>query len=396
MPLRTRVRALIAATTTALAVAALAGGSLGTAVAAGDPQQQGEQGQTSGAGGALIEVPYQGGIDASPNASWRIADCDAVRGAFSDALDGVNDEVLRLEDCAPDGLSVRSDLYDPEQPALSVPVELSDGTVTAVLHYRVVLAPPEPPSFNAKTINYDFPLAAGSRALLPISELGLACGTCGGGVQLRIGSVSPEGARATASSTHLIVTPSGNAPQTVTVELSAADDTGQWSQPMALSLRFSAPAAEPVVAANVISAIDGQHRIDLAELVTGADDWSVIACGDAMHGRVVCGRDGTIDYIPDRGATADAGDRVLDQFSYHLATPDGAQDSGSVTLVAAGGGLERRPVSSVGTSDGDGVTKTLVVPAAPVPDEQTTTSSRFDAFIGVLNGDSPSTGRTSR
>ncbi|MGO3884939.1 MAG: hypothetical protein ACTJHU_01460 [Mycetocola sp.] len=349
-----------------------------------------------GPGGALIEVPYLGSIASTPAASWSFDNCGEIREDFASAADGVNDEVLRITDCSADSLTIASDLYDAEQPELSLPITLTDGALSTRLHYRVRLAPPEPPSFSQKEISYNHPVSAGSRALIPLSELGLGCATCGDGVQLRVDEVAPAGASATASATHLIVTPGSNGAQTVAVTLAAADDSGLWSEPLSLTVRFVERGDQQILAAHVIrTAADGRTSVTLDDLVTSDSEWSVIGCGTAMHGLVVCGRDGTIDYIPDIDAPVSAGDRVIDQFSYHLATDAGEQDSGSITLVAPGGTLAQRTVAaSTGAANSEGITRTLVVPADPPP--ATTQTGRFDAFVRVLDGDRTDQQRTGR
>ncbi|MGO2660671.1 hypothetical protein [Mycetocola reblochoni] len=397
---RTAPRPLLAALalTAAFAVAASAPSAVPAFAAGGEDSAGAEQPAPSGPGGALIDVPYRGSAEVAPAASWRFDDCAAMERAFASAAVDVNDEVLRLTACAPDGITVVSDLYDPDQPELSLPVSVTDGDVGMVLHYRVRLAPPEPPAFAVDALAYDHPIAAGSRALVPVSDLGLGCATCDGGVRLRVDEVSPEGAAASASATHLVVVPSGTGRETVTVRLSAADDSEQWSEPLTLAVRFVPEGDDPVQAAHVVRVLDGTSaRVQLGDLVGSEGEWSLIGCGDAMHGRVVCGRDGTIDYVPDAGAATGGGDRVLDQFSYHVATPGGDQDSGSVTLVAPGGTLAQRPVASTGAADDAGVARTLVVPADPPDDDAAARQpSRFDAVLGVLDADRTDTRRTAR
>lgn len=341
----------------------LSGASLpGTASAAsGGPAEP--------SGVTVVDVPYLSEIDVSPAEGWTIADCGAV---VAPAGIGIT--------CEPTTLTFSAAAFDPEFERQDVPVALTTGTTTLTVVYRVGLAPPEPPTVESRA--YPTPFAQGSRVLIPFSDLGIVCTLCGaeGGPRLIAGTVSPASAgRLSVTSTHLVMAASPDFTGDAELTVRAVDDVGQESTPATLTISLYATGPSALVAMHTVVSLDrdGTTDVDLASLVAtnGDDDPVITGCGAAVLGAVVCRDDGTAEF---RSSGA-----PVDQFSFSVATKDGEQALGSVTLVS--GALATAPLP--GPVDTRGSTETAsVVPArVPVEDTPEAETSPFDPLIRLLD-----------
>lgn len=304
-------------------------------------------------GSNVVRIPYLGEIGVKPATSWRFADCPAIQAATP-----------LVVSCAPDTLVARAPVFDAEAEPARVPVLIADGTRSVTVDYLFVLEPPPEPELD--DLDYPYPFTSGSRALVPVSDLGISCGLCAetGSVRLQVGTPSPRRAGvAGVTPTHVVFAARSGFVGDVEIPVRARDDVGQRSTAATLTLRFSLPGADPLVAPHlIIDSADAAEPMDLLAAVLGPDA-ELVGCGAPAAGSVLCRPDGTAVFQAAESAVGAA-----DQFAFHVATPNGDLATGSVTILR--GGIEAPPALEPGaapTSRAD--TAALVVPALPPPAE---------------------------
>ncbi|MGW9112065.1 Ig-like domain-containing protein [Microbacterium sp. NPDC055683] len=268
-----------------------------------------------------VAVPYLDEKAVSLPQGWTITDCAPITAASP-----------LVVACAADGFLLRADSYDPDYGQDVVPVPMTNGRTTTTMEYVVTLEAPEQPT--VADLSYAHPVAAGGAMLLPLSDLDAACLVCGGGARLEVFSVSPSAAaEVTATETHLIVRPRASFDGPLEVTIRVADEFGTWSEPATIAIPVYRADSAPVAQAVRLPLPTDTTAIDLAALVQTTVDGpvSLVGCGEALHGVVACGADGTARYTPRPGVSAD-------QFSFHVAQ-GGAQATGSVTFVGSDTGI---------------------------------------------------------
>ncbi|NIJ05423.1 hypothetical protein [Frigoribacterium faeni] len=281
----------------------------------------------------LVVIPFGDEGEVTMADGWSVADCDAVSPP----------EGTRL-DCEPSRLTLTADEYDPDAGTVVMPVELRSGAARMTVTYRVEQAPPTPPA--ADELVYDHPFDSGAAALLPLADLLVRCDGCeGAGAGLQVRGVSPEGAAvARATPSHLAVQSAPGFVGDAVVSYRLRDAEGQWSETTSLTVAFTAPpagatGAEPLraLAVTVALADEGDTVVDLGSLAFAgrsgddADAPALLGCGVPAAGTVRCSGDEAV-YTPPVGTDDDPAPDV-DQFAFHVATPDGRQATGSVTVV---------------------------------------------------------------
>ena len=332
----------------------------------------------------LVVIPFGDEGEVTMADGWSVADCDAVSPP----------EGTRL-DCEPSRLTLTADEYDPDAGTVVMPVELRSGAARMTVSYRVEQAPPTPPA--ADELVYDHPFDSGAAALVPLADLLVRCDGCeGAGAGLQVRGVSPEGAAvARATPSHLAVQSAPGFVGDAVVSYRLRDAEGQWSEATSLTVAFTAPpagatGAEPLraLAVTVALADEGDTVVDLGALAFAgrsgddADAPALLGCGVPAAGTVRCSGDEAV-YTPPVGTDDDPAPDV-DQFAFHVATPDGRQATGSVTVVrprtdaaeALPVGLARvAPVPGTrDAADGDAAVDAPVVrglvPALPADDDE--------------------------
>ncbi|MGH3705736.1 MAG: Ig-like domain-containing protein [Agromyces sp.] len=317
---------------------------------------------------ASVAVPYLGSTSIEPAPGWQITDCAAPLAATPLATA-----------CEPMKLTLTATAFDPEAAAVVVPVPQSNGATSVVFHYTVTLAPPEAPTVTPGRTG--FPVAAGSTVLLPLSDLGIECVVCSDGGSVDVVGVEPRSAgTAAATGTHVVFRPSAAFTGDAGITLRFADDFGAWSASTEVEVPVYRPATM-LVATSAYLANDGtEQAIDLGELVFGpeAGDIHFIGCGAALHGTVACRPDGTASYVPS--------DASVDQFSYHVASSNGEQATGSVTLVGPGASLpDSGLVPASARRDGDDGVASMIVPRVPSETEASGRAGIFSPLIETLD-----------
>ncbi|TDT63838.1 hypothetical protein [Frigoribacterium sp. PhB116] len=394
--LRAAVLAVVVATA---ASSALLTGTAGSALAAAPGSSAASPGSTAAPGEAevpadpgLVSIPFGDEAEVPMAEGWSVADCTAV----------VPPAGVELG-CEPNRLTLSVDEYDPDAGTAVMPVELRTGPTRVTVSYRVEQAPPTPPA--APELVYDHPFDSGAVALVPLSDLLVRCDGCEGvGARLQVRDVSPEGAAvARATPSHLAVQSAPGFVGDAVVSYRLRDAQDQWSETTSLTVAFTAPPAGATgagtsvagatgagplqaLAVTVPLAEQGDTVVDLGALTfagpTGGGDAAdaphLLGCGAPAAGTVRCSGDEAVWTPPastdDDPTTDDDPAPDVDQFAFHVATPDGRQATGSVTLVRAGSdaaealpvGLARvAPVPDRG--DDDAAVRTLV-PALPADD----------------------------
>lgn len=320
-----------------------------------------------------VEVPYLGSTTIEPAAGWRISDCGPPEQASP-----------LVTACDAEHIVLTAEAYDPEAGAIPLPVPQTNGGTSMVFRYVVRLAPPETPV--ARDIRFGYPVAAGSTVMIPISVLDIECAVCKEGGRLDVVGVEPAGAgTAGATSTHLVFRPSASYAGLAGVGLRFADDFGTWSPEATVEIPVYRPEGV-LVAMNVFVAADGESQtIDLNELAfdVGGAEISLLGCGAPIHGSVVCRPDGIAEFRS-RGA-------AVDQFDFHVASSEGEQASGSVTVVGDGAELPVSgpvPATTIDADDDDGDDAGVVsaiVPRVPVESDSTERVGVFAPLIRTLD-----------
>jgi hypothetical protein len=328
------------------------------------------------AGPTDVAVPYLGTATIEPAEGWQIVDC-AGPAAVSPLVVA----------CEADRIELAATSFDPEAGATTIPVALTNGRTTMTFEYVVTTEPPEAPTVAATRTAA--PAAAGSVVMVPISDLGVECAVCESGGALEVVEVRPAGAgTAVATSTHAVFRPSSGFSGEAEVVVRFVDDYGTASLAASHLVPVYRPGPAALLALSVFAPLDpsGTTAIDLASLVfpTGAGEVRFLGCGAAVHGTVVCAADGTAEYTP-------LGKAAVDQFSFQVASADGEQATGSVTLVADGAsGADGAvlpttgPAPASGADDGEPVAS-AIVPVRPVEDGDDGREGAFAALIGILN-----------
>ncbi|MBM7829567.1 hypothetical protein JOE59_000272 [Agromyces cerinus] len=322
-----------------------------SAVPAAAAYAEGDGGADAAASGAAsgptsIAVPYLGSASIEPGEGWQITDCAGPRAASP-----------LVVACEPAKITLSAPSFDPEAPVTIVPVPLSNGRTSIVVDYSVSLAPPEAPTVAGGEVGH--PVAAGSTALLPLSDLGIACAVCAEGGALDVVEVLPaEAGSAASNGTHLVFRPSAGFTGDAELVVRYADDYGAWSADASIVVPVYAPSATLIASSITTPLGDGPQTVDLMPLVFrfgGDADITLVGCGSTIHGSVVCAPDGTAVYAPS-GAS-------VDQFSYHVVSTDGEHATGSVTFVPDAAGQAFVPASAIGADDG---VPSKIVPRVPV------------------------------
>ena len=281
----------------------------------------------------LVSIPFGDEAEVTMADGWSVADCATV----------VPPEGTQLV-CEPTRLTLTADEYDADAGTVVMPVELRSGAARMTVSYRVEQAPPTPPA--ADELVYDHPFDSGAAALVPLADLLVRCDGCeGAGARLQVRGVSPEGAAvARATPSHLAVQSAPGFVGDAVVSYRLRDAEGQWSETTSLTVAFTAPPAGAgdapplqALAVTVPVAEQGDTVVDLGALTSGgstadaADAPALLGCGLPAAGTVRCSGTEAV-YTPPAG-TDDEPAPDVDQFSFHVATPDGRQATGSVTVV---------------------------------------------------------------
>ena len=289
---------------------------------------------------ALVAVPFRAEAEVAMADGWAVADCGNVAAPTDFAVA-----------CEPARLTITAPIYDPDRGTSLMPVLLANGPVTMAVTYRLTMAPPTPPS--ADELTYDYPAQVGDAVLLPLSDLGVRCDGCAStGPALEITGVSPsDAAVARVTPTHLVVQGAPQFVGDVTVSYRLRDGYGQSSETTSATIVFTRPAPggdDGLVALAVAApfATEGPTTVDLSALFFAEGDVALLGCGPAVTGSVECAG-GTATYQP-LPPVAGREPSDVDQFSFHVTTPDGRQATGSVTLVR-GGAAERLPAGPIAT-----------------------------------------------
>ncbi|WP_423921798.1 hypothetical protein ACPEEZ_01480 [Frigoribacterium sp. 2-23] len=404
--MRRSVRAVVTGLVvlTCASFALVAGAAAPAALAAGsdsgtDPGSDGATATDTAppADSTLVAVPFRAEAEVAMADGWTVADCGNVAAPTDFAVA-----------CEPSRLTVTAPVYDPDRGTSLMPVLLANGPVTMVVTYRLSMAPPTPPS--AAELTYDYPAQVGDAVLLPLSDLGVRCDGCAStGPGIEVTGVSPaSSAVARVTSTHLVVQGAPGFVGDVTVSYRLRDGFGQTSETTSATIAFTRPAPggedsgrDGLVALAVAApfAAEGPTTVDLSALTFAEGDVTLLGCGPAVTGSVECAG-GTATYQP-LPPVAGREPSDVDQFSFHVTTPDGRQATGSVTLVRgdAADTLKTGPLASSAAdpADGDGddadrdrdraFVRTLV-PTLPADDEDAPdapVTGLFSPLISVLD-----------
>ena len=322
------------------------------------------------AGPTDVAVPYLGTATIEPSEGWQIVDCAGPTAASP-----------LVVACDADRVELAATSYDPEAGATTIPVALTNGRTTMTFEYVVTTEPPEAPTVAATRTAA--PAAAGSVVMVPISDLGVECAVCENGGALEVVAVRPAGAgTAVATSTHAVFRPASGFSGEAEVVVRFIDDYGTASLEASYVVPVYRPGPAALIALGVFAPLDpsGGTALDLDPLVfpTRGDEVRFLGCGAAVHGTVVCAADGTAEYTPLAGA-------AVDQFSFQVASADGEQATGSVTLVGDGAGLPTTgPAPASGAYDG-GPVASVIVPVRPVEQDGDEREGAFAALIGTMD-----------
>lgn len=359
-----------------LAVFAAPVASLPSAVAAAVPGAADEP--TTG----TVEVPYRGEVELPPARGWSYADCEGTLAASP-----------LVTACAEDGVTLAAPDYDPDLGTVRVPVTLQRGTTTLALDQLATLGPPPAPTVASGDVGV--PVAAGSRLLLPVSDLGVECAACGEGARLEAVGVEPASAgRLTATPTHLVFAAAPGVTGEATLGVRVVDAVGTRGETAELTVTTVEPASRLVALHVHAEATAEGVELELGDLVaSSAGDVAFLGCGAAVTGTVRCAGDGRATWTPAVGASTLPGRDGApdDQFSFHVTDASGDQVVGSVTLTgppAESGVLDGSLVSPAGSAR---AALGVGVAAPPVASTQVggETAGLFDPLRAVLDRADP-------
>lgn len=272
-------------------------------------------------GPSVVEVPYLGTLDVQPAEGWQFGDCAPLVAATP-----------LVTACSPAAFTVAAPAFDPAAPPVRVSVPLVNGETRLTVDYIIRLAPPAEP--DAPDTEVPLPVPAGSRVLVPLSDLGMECGLCTPGTaSVEVGAVDPAGAgRAWTTGSHVVFAAATGASGAATVGLRLVDDLGRRTKIALMTVHVSPAETTPLHGLHLNRAIPGEPVAltagDLAFAMPETPDLMVVDCGSAIAGSVSCTPDGEITYVPVAGAGTD-------QFSVQLTAPDGRQVLTSVTFTDA-------------------------------------------------------------
>lgn len=329
------------------------------------------EGGSVGAGNT-VAIPYESTMDAKPAEGWTITDCAAVLAATPLATA-----------CSADTISFAAPDYDPEAGTVRVPVAMSNGSVSTTIDYFVSLEAPEAPSF-AEAV-YGYPLPAGARILLPISDLGISCTDCDEhGAQIVVEGVAPaEAGTLEATATHLVLTAAPGYTGDAELQLSVRDDGGQSGAITPITVRLVPSLATAAGALHIVTPVDGDStELDLLDAAAAGEALSVIGCGAPVLGTVRCGEGGAASITLPSGVD-------IDQFSFHIVDAAGDQSTGSVTVVRAGS----EAAETLATADGPALagaigaeeTASLVPVRVPPAEPGDEGAGVLTGFLGLLD-----------
>jgi hypothetical protein len=321
-------------------------------------------------GVTVVDIPYRSTADVAPAPGWTIADCGAIAAPTGIAIT-----------CEPSKLTFSAPDFDPELPRQDVPVTLTTGSTTLTVVYSVGLAPPEPPVLESGA--YPVPFAQGSRVLIPLSDLHVACLRCSvdGGTRVEAVGVSPRRAGTLGvTPTHVELAAAPDFTGEAELSVRVVDDLGHSSETATLTVSVYPTGPSMLLAQHTVveAERDGSTTIDLASLVASSDpDQSpiVTGCGAAVRGTAICAGDGTAEFR--------SSDAPVDQFSFTVVTEDGEQAVGSVTVVVTG--LADAPLPGPLRAEAAPESRVIVPARIPVEDPPAPDPSPFDALIGLLD-----------
>jgi hypothetical protein len=180
--------------------------------------------------------------------------------------------------------------------------------------YTVSLEAPE--LTLPSSIRYRYPLPQGTPTTVPYNTFHYTCQACTtSSPQFRSGSVTPRSAgTARFSGTGLVFSPAPDFSGRATLHFRLRDRYGDQSAKASVKVtvvpgRSHAPTTVPVAATGTRTVRGDATAKDIGEKGFPA---ILSSCGTPLHGHVVCHRDGTFVYTPDRGFTG------YDEFGTHV------------------------------------------------------------------------------
>jgi hypothetical protein len=316
---------------------------------------------------AQVAIPYHGVYEAAMATGWTVESCDSLTAP---------DDIIFT--CEPETMTFSAEEYDPDFEPVPFPVAIVNGSQRLVVTYIVSHALPVAPAV-AEGIAYPYPFAAGSRVLLPYSDLGLTCEGCDThGPQIEVLGVEPATAgTARATPTHLEIMPNTGFVGTLAVGLTLTDPFGQQSTAGSVLVSFYGRGDATLTALHVVVPAD-EPVIDLTALVIDSDDDAdlhLLGCGVALYGTVTCAN-GVATYTP---AAEWPG---IDQFSFHVLSGTGEQATGSITIVDAEHARELA-LGLVVSSDADA--EGTIVPSTPVAEDEAVAGGFFAPLQSLLD-----------
>ena len=351
-------------------------GLLPAAVAAAPGDGTGDEPTTG-----TVEVPYRGEVELPPARGWAYVDCEGTLAASP-----------LVTACAEDGVTLAAPDYDPDLGTVRVPVTLQRGTTTLALDQLATLGAPPAPTLASRDVGV--PLAAGSRLLLPVSDLGVECAACGEGARLEAVGVEPASAgRLTVTPTHVVFAAAPGVTGSATLGVRVVDAVGTRGETAELTVSTVEPASRLVALHVHAEAAAEGVELELGDLVAStAGDVAFLGCGAAVTGTVRCTGDGRATWTPAAGAPVPGRDGAPDdQFSFRVTDASGDQVVGSVTLTgppAESGVLDGSLVSPAGA---DEAPLGVAVAAPPVASTQVggEAAGLFDPLRAVLDRADP-------
>ena len=289
----------------------------GSALAATD---EGEEEKKPAVNPVEVAIPYQAEFEATMVGGWSVANCAALSAPAPEIGFA----------CAADKMTFTAEEYDPKFEEIVFPVQLRNGGQRLVVNYRVSMAPPVAPV--VPELVYPYPFPSGSRILLPLSDLNLACEGCAlDGPKLQVLKLLPaDAAEAWATRTHIEIATKPGYTGSIALAVRATDPFKQKSEVVPVTVNVYAAGESTLTALHVVVHSDELiDPIDLADLVTDSagEPVTFLDCGLAVIGTVICDRDGLATYTPAAESTG------ADQFSFHVLSAAGEQATGSVTLI---------------------------------------------------------------